>query len=273
MTNLNKISINVKNLNYSVTDKDILKDINLSVNKGKFYSIIGPNGSGKTTLLKNIANSLEVPKDKVFIEDKDLLNYSSKDLARIMSYVPQDNISDFDFSVWDIVLMGRYPYLRKFQQEGAKDIEIAEKALKLTKTFHLKDKNVRFLSGGERQRVFIARALTQESNILILDEPISALDIHHALEIMDTLKSLNSRVGITLLTVLHDLNMAAEYSDELILLDEGKIVAVGSPEEVLTVENLEKVYKVKVSISENPYTHKLHIIPIPNRHNKEQENI
>jgi len=268
MNNSKYNSIDVKNLNYSVSDKDILKDINLSVNKGKFYSIIGPNGSGKTTLLRNIANSLEVSKNKVFVENKDLLSYNQRDLAKAMSYVPQDNTSDFDFSVWDIVLMGRYPYLRRFEQESAKDIEIAENALKLTKTFHLKDKNIRFLSGGERQRVFIARALTQETNILILDEPISMLDIHHALEIMDTIKHLNSTVGITILTVLHDLNIAAEYSDELILLDEGEIVAIGTPEKVLTSENLEKVYKIKVSISKNPYTNKPLIIPIPNRYRK-----
>lgn len=260
----NEKSIEVKNLSYSVVDKDILKNITLSIDKGKFYSIIGPNGSGKTTLLKNISNSLDVKKDKVFIESKDILNYNYKDLAKTMSYVPQDNESNFDFKVWDIVLMGRYPYLRKFQQESEQDIEIAQNALKLTKTFHLKDKNIKFLSGGERQRVFIARALTQETGILILDEPISMLDMHHALEIMDTIKDLNSKVGITILTVLHDLNIAAEYSDKLILVDEGEIVALGTPEEVLTEENLEKVYKVKVSISKNPYTNKPHIIPIPN---------
>jgi len=268
MNNLTQNSIDVKNLNYSVSDKDILKNINLSIDKGKFYSIIGPNGSGKTTLLRNIANSLEISKNKVYVEGKDIISYNQKELAKTMSYVPQDNTSDFDFSVWDIVLMGRYPYLRRFEQESAKDIEIAENALKLTKTFHLKDKNIRFLSGGERQRVFIARALTQETKILILDEPISMLDIHHALEIMDTIKHLNSAVGLTILTVLHDLNIAAEYSDELILLDEGEIVAIGTPEEVLNSENLEKVYKIKVSISKNPYTDKPLIIPIPNRYKK-----
>ncbi|WP_017413282.1 ABC transporter ATP-binding protein [Clostridium tunisiense] len=264
----NKKSIEVKNLSYSVVDKDILKNITLSVETGKFYGIIGPNGSGKTTLLKNISNSLGIDKNKIFIENKDILTYNYKDLAKTMSYVPQDNESNFDFTVWDIVLMGRYPYLRRFQQESQRDMEIAENALKLTKTFHLKDKNIKFLSGGERQRVFIARALTQETKILILDEPISMLDIHHALEIMDTIKNLNSKVGLTILTVLHDLNLAAEYSDELILVDDGKIVAIGTPEEVLTEENLEKVYKVKVSISKNPYSKKPHIIPIPNRYYK-----
>lgn len=268
MDNLTQNSIDVKNLNYSVSDKDILKNINLSIDKGKFYSIIGPNGSGKTTLLRNIANSLEISKNKVYVESKDIISYNQKELAKTMSYVPQDNTSDFDFSVWDIVLMGRYPYLRRFEQESVKDIKIAENALKLTKTFHLKDKNIRFLSGGERQRVFIARALTQETKILILDEPISMLDIHHALEIMDTIKHLNSTVGLTILTVLHDLNIAAEYSDELILLDEGEIVAIGTPEQVLSSENLEKVYKIKVSISKNPYTNKPLIIPIPNRYQK-----
>lgn len=266
---MNINSIKVNNLNYSVNDKNILKDICVSINRGKFYSIIGPNGSGKTTLLKNITNSLKVNKNTVLIENKDILSYNSKELAQNLSYVPQENSCDFDFSVWDIVLMGRYPYLGKFQQESDEDLDIVKSCLTKTKTYHLKDKNIKFLSGGERQRVFIARALAQQTNILLLDEPISMLDIHHQLEIMDTLKGLNSNMDITTLCVLHDLNIASEYSDTLILVNEGEIVAMGTPDEVLTIENIQKVYNVNAHIDHNPFTNKPHIMVIPQRYSKQ----
>lgn len=266
---MNKKAINVNNLNYSIGDKQILKDICLSINRGKFYSIIGPNGSGKTTLLKNITNTLKVNKNTVIIDDKDILSFNSKELAQNMSYVPQENLSDFDFSVWDIVSMGRYPYLGKFQQESEDDIEIVKSCLSKTKTYHLKDKNIKFLSGGERQRVFIARALAQQTNILLLDEPISMLDIHHQLEIMDTLKGLNSNLNMTTICVLHDLNIACEYSDTLILVNEGEIVSIGSPLDVLTTENIKRVYNVNAYIDKNPFTNKPHIMVIPNRYNKQ----
>ena len=255
-------SIKIKNLDYNVENKNILSDISLDITKGKFYSILGPNGSGKTTLLKNISRTLDPNKDTVYVEDKDIVKYKYKDLAKEISYVPQDTSVDFDFPAIDVVLMGRVPYLRRFQSESKNDIEIVEKSMKLTNTWHLKDKNVRTLSGGERQRIIIARALAQESNIMILDEPISQLDIHHQIEIMDTIKSLNKKFNITVITVLHDLNIASQYSDCLILVDKGKIASVGEPEEVLSEANIKKIYNMNVITIKNPVTGKPHVIPV-----------
>lgn len=255
-------SVIIKNLNYSIDNKNILSDISLDIKKGMFYSILGPNGSGKTTLLKNISRTLEPNKNTVYIEDKDIIKYKYKDLAKELAYVPQDTSVDFDFPAIDVVLMGRVPYLRRFENESKKDIEIVERSMRLTNTWHLKDKNIRNLSGGERQRIIIARALAQESNIILLDEPISQLDIHHQIEIMDTIKSLNKKCNITVITVLHDLNIASQYSDCLILVDKGEIASVGEPEVVLSQTNIKKIYNMDVIMIKNPVNGKPHIIPV-----------
>lgn len=259
----NNISIKVNNLSFSAGNKNILNSVSLDIEKGKFYSIIGPNGSGKTTLLKHIIKNLSCENNKIFINGKDINTYKPKELARNISYVSQENPVDFDFSVWDIVSMGRYSYLRRFQKESSKDIEIIERSLKQTNTYDLKDKNIRVLSGGERQRVFIARALAQESSILLLDEPISMLDIENSMEILETVKNLNKENNITIVIVLHDLNMACEYSDEIFLMNQGNIVSNGTPKSVLTNKNIEKVYNVAAFLTTNPHSGKLHIIPVP----------
>lgn len=256
-------SINVKDLNYSYDDKKILQDINISLEKNKFYSIIGPNGSGKTTLLKNIARILPPQKECIYIDGKEINSYKVRDLAKKMASVPQNTNIDFDFTVLDIILMGRSPYLKAFQNEGEKDLKIAHEVMEMTNTWHLKDKNINELSGGERQRVIIARALAQESEIILLDEPISNLDMQHQLEILDTVKYLNREV--TIVAVLHDLNLAGEYSDYILMLKEGKILSSGKPEQVLTEKNIKETYNMNTYILKNPVTGKPHIIPVSKR--------
>lgn len=256
-------SIDIKDLNYSYDDKKILQDINISLEKNKFYSIIGPNGSGKTTLLKNISRILPPEKEHIYIDGREINSYKVRDLAKKMASVPQNTNIDFDFTAFDIVLMGRSPYLKPFQNEGDKDFNIAKEVMKMTNTWHLKDKNINELSGGERQRVIIARALAQESEIILLDEPISNLDMQHQLEILDTVKYLNREV--TIVAVLHDLNLAGEYSDYILMLKEGKIVSSGKPEQVLTEKNIKETYNMDTYILKNPVTGKPHIIPISKR--------
>lgn len=258
--------VKVKNLCCSFGEKEILHNINIDFSKGGFYSIIGSNGSGKTTLLKNIASSLAPNKNTVFIEGMDVLNFKNKALAKKLSVVPQNTSLDFDFSVLDIVLMGRNPYISRFQDESKEDYNIAKEAMKMTSTWELKDKCINQLSGGEQQRVIIARALAQDTDIILLDEPISHLDIYHQVEILDTIKSINKKV--TVIAVLHDLNLAAQYSDYLVLINKGSIVALGTPEEVLTEENIKKVYNINICIINNPVTGKPHIIPITKTINK-----
>lgn len=252
--------IKIKNLCCSFAEKEILHNISIDFSKAGFYSIIGPNGSGKTTLLKNIASSLPPNKNTVFIDNIDVLKFKNKALAKKLSIVPQNTNLDFEFSVLDIVLMGRNPYLSRFQDESKEDYNIAKEAMKMTSTWQLKDKCISELSGGEQQRVIIARALAQDTDIMLLDEPISHLDIHHQVEILDTIKFISKKV--TIIAVLHDLNLAAQYSDCMILIDKGSIIAIGTPEEVLSEENIKKVYNINLCIIKNPITNKPHIIPI-----------
>lgn len=253
-------SLIVKDLNYGYGSKNILHNINLEFTKGKFYTILGPNGSGKTTLLKNISRAVPVDNKKVYIDDNDINSLSSKELAQNLASVPQNTNIDFDFTALDIVMMGRAPYLKRFQNEQERDFKIVEDSMKMTNTWELKDKNINELSGGERQRVIIARALAQDTDILLLDEPISNLDIQHQIEILDTVKFLSK--DITVITILHDLNLAAEYSDSLILLKNGHIKAYGSVEDVFTEVNLQEVYNMDMCLIKNPITGKPHVLPV-----------
>lgn len=257
-----KLPIVIKDLCFSYNDKEVLRGISLSLERNRFYSIIGPNGCGKTTLLKNISKNLEQNSGKIIVENKDLKKLKAKEVAKLLSYVPQNTSIDFDFTAIDIVLMGRSPYLKLFQQENENDLDIAEKAMKVTNTWHIKNMNINEISGGEKQRVIIARALAQQTGIMLMDEPISQLDIHHQIELMDTIKSLVITSDVTVVAVLHDLNIAAQYSDEIILMKDGNIFAKGSPESVITEENLMMVYGLKSSIIKNPITGKPHVLPL-----------
>lgn len=240
--------VKIKDLQFKYDETDILKHINLDVPQGSFLSILGPNGSGKTTLLKNICNLLHPEKGSILIEEKDVEKIKYKKLAQMIAVVHQGTDVQFDFSVHDVVMMGRFPYLKRFQSEGQKDEEIVQKAMENTSTWGLKDKSINEISGGERQRVLIARALTQQPRVLILDEPISHLDIKYQIEILDLCKRLNKEQGITVITTLHDMNMASRYSDYIVLLQNGKIREMDIPENVLTEKNIQEVYGVKVEL-------------------------
>ena len=178
-----------------------------------------------------------------------------------MAVVSQSTEIEFDFSVQGIVLMGRTPHISRFCSESEKDIEIAMNAMKMTNTWELRNKSINELSGGERQRVVVARAIAQETGIILLDEPISHLDIHHQIEIMNQLKQLNQNKNITIIAVLHDLNIAAAYSDHMILMYDKGVYKDGTPEEVLTEEIIKKVYGLDVYITKNPKTGKTFIMP------------
>lgn len=254
--------IEIIDLSWNFGDREILKNINIKVDKNKFVCLVGPNGSGKTTLLKSMLKIYEPRKNTVYVHNRDITMLKYKELAKKIACVPQNTMIDFDFSVFDIVLMGRSPHLKRFQTESDKDFEIVRKAMERTNTWYLRDRKINNLSGGERQRVIIARALAQEPDILVLDEPISNLDIHHQIELLNITKELCEKENLTVIAVLHDLNLALQYSDYLILLDKGQIVVEGSPEEVLTKDNIKKVYSIDVCIIKNPITGAPHIIPV-----------
>lgn len=248
--------LSIRNLTAGYGKEPVIKDICLEVKGGDFIGIIGPNGCGKTTLLRFLSKALPVKPGKVSFELKDISQMSQKEFCRKVAFVGQDNLINFPFTVFDIVMMGRIPHLKRLQQETKKDLEAANKALIMTDTLHLKEKFINQLSSGERQRVIVAKALAQEPSLIFLDEPTSHLDIGHQIQILDLLRRLNRENGLTITMVLHELNLASEYCNRIILLNEGRIFREGSPAEVLTYQNIEVVYKTVVVVKENPINKK-----------------
>ncbi len=238
----------------------VIKDISLDVNTADFIGVIGPNGSGKSTLLRLMSRALIPQKGNVLLEGNDILKISLKEFCRKAAFVSQDTVVSFSFTVLEMALMGRIPYLKRMQPETRQDFSIAENALKLTDTLYLKQKQIDELSAGERQRVIIAKALAQEPVILFLDEPTSHLDIGHQIQILDLLKKLNREKNLTIIMVLHDLNLASEYCNRIVLLNEGKIFKAGTPLEVLTYQNIEAVYKTVVVVNNNPINSKPYVV-------------
>ncbi len=242
---------------------NVLKEIKLSINKGDFVSIIGPNGSGKSTLLKTITRFVRPVKGVIFIDNINIFNFSDKQFAKKIGFVSQNYHFNFDFTVEDIILMGRNPHLNLLEKEDLKDYKIIEDAMILTDTLKFKDKKITQLSGGETQRVLIARALAQEPEILILDEPISHLDINYKFEILELLKTMNQEKNITIIIALHDINLASYYSEKIILLKEGSIFAAGEPEDIINKRNLKNVFNVDSDVTVHPVTNKPYITFVP----------
>jgi iron complex transport system ATP-binding protein len=242
-----------------------LKNINFSLNKGSLTGIIGPNGSGKTTLFKGITGELSIKSGAIALNNKNLKSMPLREKACNLAIVTQF-AETLDISVEDYVLMGRMPYRNKFQFfETKEDIEIAEKYMKLTDILNLKDKPMSQLSGGEQQLADIARALTQEPKLLLLDEPTSHLDITHQMQILNLIQTLNSKLELTVLMIIHDLSLAGEFCDYLIMMNNGKIHKKGIAEKVLSYKNIEDVYKTVVITQINPLSKKPSIFPISDK--------
>jgi iron complex transport system ATP-binding protein len=240
----------------------VLEDVSLSVKGGDFVGILGPNGSGKTTLLKSISRSLKPYKGTILLNEADIYTLKNVDVAKQMAVVPQDTSIGFNFSALDIVLMGRNPHMKRFQMESEKDMTIARKVMNLTNIWYLAERPINELSGGEKQRVIIARALAQEPKILLLDEPLTHLDIMNQLEIMDLVKDLCVKQKLVVLAVFHDFNLAARYCKSAIMLKDNKIFAAGSLTEVLTSENIKSVFNVDAIIKKHLVTNSVFVIPL-----------
>lgn len=255
-------SIEVKNLKFGYKKNLVLKDLSFDIKKGMFLSIVGPNGSGKSTILKLLNNIYYTKSASISIEGKDINSFKKKDLARKMALVPQDTIINYEFTVEEVVLMGRHPYKGRFEREDTNDFEIVEDALKLTDTLYLKNRMITEISGGERQRVLIARAIAQEPSIILLDEPTAHLDINHQVEILNLLQRLNKEKGTTIVLVIHDINLGIRYSDEIIMLNKGEILGRGRPEKVITKDNIALAYNLKVAIDRNKHTNKIYLTPV-----------
>ncbi len=246
------MGIVINELNFSYTQKKILNNITLKIKKGKLTGILGPNGCGKSTLLKTIIGYLKIHQGEILIENIDKNNINKKNLSKIISLVPQKSNLMADMSVEEFVLLGRLPHLKSSWDGYTKDDrKLVGENLKSLNLDKFKDRVALSLSGGEFQRVLLARALTQMPKILLLDEPTSSLDLNHAMELLTSVKNLVDENGITSVAVLHDLNLASIFCDELIIMKEGAILYQGLPKDILTVDILKEVYNLRAKIIED----------------------
>lgn len=264
--------IHIENLRCGYRSGFNINDINFSLPKGLFAGIIGPNGSGKTTLFRGISGSLPIDKGRVFFDGKDMAKLSLREKAQKLSIVSQFREST-NMSVEEYVLMGRMPYRKHFQFfDTQKDIAIAHHYMNLTNTYRLRAKQMTELSGGEQQMVSIASALSQKPQLLLLDEPTSHLDITHQMQFMNLIQKLNEELSLSVIMIVHDLSLAAEYCDYIVMMKEGRIYNQGAPVVVLTYEQIEAVYDTVVVVKTNPISGKPVIFPISERMLKEYNN-
>jgi len=240
------VRLRISGVEFGYGSEAVLKGISIEILQGEMLSIVGPNGAGKTTLLRCINRILKPRRGVIMINGQSIEEMSRREIAKKMGYVPQSTHQVFPNTVFDVILMGRRPHFAWKCNE--KDIEKVLETLKMLGIEHLAMRDITELSGGQQQKVFIARALAQEPEILLLDEPTSNLDIKHQLEVMNIIKSITNERGITAIMAIHDLNLASRYADRVIMMHEGRIFAVGSPEEVLTPENIREVYGVEAEV-------------------------
>jgi iron complex transport system ATP-binding protein len=259
-------AITIANLNHSFGKRKVLQQLSFSVEKGEFFIVIGPNGSGKTTLMKLMAGILKPQKGNLTTMGLPNCSYTPKKLARAVAFVPQRLPVDLPFTVGEAVLLGRAPYQGALGIERDRDLEIALQAMQFTAVDHLAGATIDQLSGGEQQRVFIARAICQEPDIMLLDEPTASLDLAHQVKVMDLMEKLKQERGVTVIMVSHDINLAAMYGDQVLLLKDGEVVCIGIPSTVLSFRMLEETYGCKLLIDESPLGGFPRITLVPGRY-------
>lgn len=252
--------IEIKNLYFSYDKKrEVLKGINMSTKEGEIVSILGPNGSGKTTLLKCINLILTPNKGEIYLNGENILKMKRSVLAQNISYVPQEHKNSFPYTVLDVVLMGRAPYVGLFSSPKKKDLEKAREVLNFLGIQYLSEKIYTQLSGGEKKLCLIARALSTEPKVILLDEPTAHLDIKHKAEVLNCIKKLTKKKKMTVIMTLHDPNLAFLISDRVVVLKDGEIIACGKPEYIITEENIKNIYSCDVSFLKNDK--KIYIYP------------
>jgi len=244
----------------------VVDGVTVRLADGALAGILGPNGSGKTTLLRLLSGTRHPTAGRVRLGDRPLDQLSRREVARQIAVVPQETELAFEYRAIEIVLMGRHPHLGMFTVEGPDDIRIAQEALAATGTSQLADRMFHELSGGEKQRVVIAAALAQSANLLLLDEPTASLDLGYQLEIASLLRKLNQERGVTMAISTHDLNMAASICRELILMRDGRVLAAGPTEAVLTPDNVKRLYDVEADVRMNSETGHMTVVPVRRIH-------
>ena len=248
--------ISTKNLNISYGNLDIVKDLNLDIPKGKITTIIGSNGCGKSTILKTIARIIQPKSGDIFVNNINIKDQSPKELAKAVAVLPQSPQAPSGLTVEELIAYGRFPHQKGFGKMRKEDNDIVTWALQSTGIEEFRDRPIEALSGGQRQRAWIAMALAQQTDILILDEPTTYLDLAHQLEILKLLEELNRKQGTTIVMVIHELNNAARFADHIISVKKGKVICQGSAEEVMTKENLKELFNIDAEIVQDPRNNK-----------------
>jgi iron complex transport system ATP-binding protein len=255
--------LSVENLTTGYEKDPIVSEVSFTIPSGCLFGILGPNGAGKTTLFKALSKVLKPWEGRICYEEKDISILGRREFARKVSVVPQFHGVLPPYTVEEFVRLGRYPHLRRFAALQSDDCSIVTETLALLDITRYAAKKITTLSGGEIQRVYLAQALVQKPRLLLMDEPTSHLDITHQIKILDLVNSLSEKQGLTVAIILHDLNLASAYCDQITLMKDGKIFAKGAPGEVLTGEHIEKVYGTRVYIKNDPVVSKPHIFFIP----------
>ena len=248
--------LGVDSISYKYEEKVVLKEVSLGVERGEMIGILGPNGCGKTTLLKNLNKNLKPHGGCVMIEGTDISGISKKEIAQNVAVVPQSNEIRFAFTVREIVTMGRMPFQESFRGETRNDQELIDRAMEQTGLTAFAERYINTLSGGERQRAVIARAITQTPKVILMDEPTLHLDINMQFEVLDLIQKLSRENGLAVVMVSHDLPMVTRYCDRVILIHDHRVFAMGTPEEVLTKENMRIVFNVDAELEKDPRTGK-----------------
>jgi iron complex transport system ATP-binding protein len=255
----------VENLSYAFGSQSVLKTLSFSVPQSDIFVIIGPNGAGKTTLIKLMVGILKIQTGQIEILQAPIGSYSQKKLATVLAYVPQGLPVGFPFTVEETVLLGRAPHQKVLGLASQNDLDVAQQAMAFTEITHLARRKLDQLSGGEQQRVLIARALCQQPQVILLDEPTASLDLSHQIRIMDLMERLKTERGVTVVMVSHDVNLAAMYGDQLLLLKAGEIVCMGSPNEVLNFKTLEETYGCKLLVDISPLGNLPRVMVVPQK--------
>ncbi|MBT5873287.1 MAG: heme ABC transporter ATP-binding protein [Candidatus Latescibacteria bacterium] len=257
------IALRAQQLTCGYGDRPVLDDVSFDLHRGEMLGVIGPNGSGKSTLIRALTRILALDSGSIDLYGTNIVGIPLREIARSVAVIPQLAEVPFSFSAMDVVMMGRTPHLGRFQREGPEDLAVARSALERTDAIQFMERPLQELSGGERQRVIIARALAQQPTVLLLDEPTSYLDLNHQIEVFDLLEHLCLSEQLAVLCVSHDLNLAAEYCDRLMMLNAGQVFATGSPAEILTTDYIKEVFRADVCVMNSPSTGAPQIVLMP----------
>ncbi|MCD6184870.1 MAG: ABC transporter ATP-binding protein [Deltaproteobacteria bacterium] len=250
----------IKKMSFSYGDNKVIDNVSLHIEPGRFYGIIGPNGCGKSTFLDLLSSHTKPAAGSVFFMGKDLAKYSKKALSRLIALVPQNFYINFSFTAREIVLMGRYPHIPKFSVPAQQDMEIIDDVMQKTETYQFKNRFITELSGGERQRVVFARALAQDTDVLILDEATSNFDINHSIRMLNLAARGVEKNGKTVITVLQDINLAAIFCEYLIFIKNGRIAAYGKTNEVLNANTIKSVFNVDAKVYQDSYSNSKQVV-------------